>query len=232
LQLAPDEVHVWRARLDLVAYEEGRLEPLLSADELRRLRSIRSERGRRQYAVCRALLRTLAARYVGTSAASIRFRHGPNGKPQLAGFAALEDVRFNLSHSGEVALLVFARGREVGVDVERARPRRRPRRLAARLLSPSEAATPGKLGDRRVDLYSLWTAKEACLKATGEGLWASPRSVQVAIGPDGIGSAGEDPRARRWALRELTPASGYAGALAVEGRCWRLRRWECPRELP
>ena len=34
--------------------------------------------------------------------------------------------------------------------------------------------------------------------------------------------------ALRWSLRDLTPASGYAAALATEGRDWTLSCWQWP----
>ncbi len=46
------------------------------------------------------------------------FATGPKGKPALERRQNPRDIRFNLSHSGEAAVLVVAAGREGGVDIE------------------------------------------------------------------------------------------------------------------
>jgi len=42
-------------------------------------------------------------------------------------------------------------------------------------------------------------------------------------------SAADDPRAaEHWAIAALEPGDGYAAALAVEGRDWKLNCWDGP----
>lgn len=107
---------------------------------------------------------------------------GENGKPRLA----VEPGRlaFNLSHSGGLALVaVAAGGVEVGVDVERLRPRRDLVRLAARWLPEEDAAAVAAASDeeREAVFYAAWTRHEARTKCTGAGLsGASPASSVVA----------------------------------------------------
>ena len=65
-----------------------------------------------------APLETVLARYTGVDPGSLILELTPQGKPVLPG----SRLRFNLAHSGEVALVAVARDRDVGVDVERVRP--------------------------------------------------------------------------------------------------------------
>lgn len=121
-----------------------------------------------------------------------------NGKPRLA----VEPGRlsFNLSHSGGLALVaVAAGGVEVGIDVERLRPRRDLARLAARWLPADDAAAVAAAGDeeREAAFYAAWTRHEARTKCTGAGLSGPPPGPEIVA-------------------QELEIDAGYAAAVAVE----------------
>jgi 4'-phosphopantetheinyl transferase len=165
-------------------------------------------------------------------ARGLRFEYGARGKPALGGDDSADSaLTFNLSHSHGLAVYAVARGRDVGVDVERIRPGREHDLLAARFFSPQEAAALRAMPDRlRLRaFYACWTRKEAFMKARGEGFALSLRRFSVSVDPDGapvvddVEGAPEEPL--RWTLCDLEPGPGYAGALAVEGRSWRLRSW-------
>jgi phosphopantetheinyl transferase len=47
---------------------------------------------------------------------------GSHGKPYIAGPGAVRHLRFNLAHSGAMAVVAVSDGREVGVEIERVRP--------------------------------------------------------------------------------------------------------------
>lgn len=205
----------------------------LSAEESARAALYRFARDRQRFLAGRALLRALLGRYLGVEPAEVRLRQGPRGKPALERQEDPGGLRFNLSHSDGLALYAVTRGREVGVDVERVRPDVEWERLAERFYSPAEVTALKSLALSRHPeapalacaraFYSAWTRKEAYLKAKGEGLAASLDSFTVSLAPgepprllDVEGDPGET---SRWSLRELLPAPGFVGALAVEGSC-------------
>jgi 4'-phosphopantetheinyl transferase len=205
-QLATDAVDVWLA--DLAAARE-RDRGLLSADEQARARRFaRAEDGRR-WAAAHEILRELLGACLGADPRSLAFAEGPYGKPRLADGGAL---RFNLSHSGDVALYALALGREVGVDVELPRPRADHVALARRIGGDVAARQLAELApaDREREFLRLWVRWEAALKCRGTG-----------IGGADAAPGGSDP----W-LHELDAGAPAAAALAVEGgpcavRCWR-----------
>ena len=132
------DVEVWQ--VELAAGEAGWAEALLSADE--RERAARLTRPE-PWIVARAALRTVLGARLGVPAAEVEFAAGPHGKPELPGAR----LRFNLSHSGERALIALADGVEVGVDVERTA---RSSRAVERTLTDGErAALPGGRPPRR-----------------------------------------------------------------------------------
>jgi 4'-phosphopantetheinyl transferase len=225
---AADEVHVWRIALDPSAAEVAASATLLSPDERERAARFRFDADRRRYTVARAALRRLLGRYLERPPAGLHFDYGAYGKPFLPDAGRL---RFNLSHSGELALLGVALGRELGVDVERESDRHADAGVARRFFAPEELAAlePLAADAWRRGFFACWTRKEAYVKALGAGFQVPLDAFAVTIAPDAparLVAARHDPaELRRWTLASLEPAEGYAGAVAVEGSGWRLERW-------
>jgi phosphopantetheinyl transferase len=103
----------------------------------------------------------------------VDFETGANGKPLLTGVAA--EWGFNLSHAGAFAVAVLARGAAIGVDMESMSRKADIERLGERVFSDSEKALV-RAGGREA-FFTLWSQKEALLKALGCG-WADGRIVR------------------------------------------------------
>jgi 4'-phosphopantetheinyl transferase len=125
-------VHIWRVSLEQPPENVERFRQLLSRDEQIRVDRLRFEIDRTHFVVARGCLRTLLAQYLKNLPEEIKFSYSDYGKPQLADPETT--LRFNLSHSGSLALYAFTRTGEVGVDIERIRPRFRRRRDCQTLL--------------------------------------------------------------------------------------------------
>jgi 4'-phosphopantetheinyl transferase len=165
-----DELHVWR------------LEPA----------------GDQRRATARRALAAILADYLGGEGAGVDLSAGEDGKPRLA--AAPERLSFNLSHSGDLALVAIAPGGvEVGVDVERLRPRRDLVRLAERWLPAADATVVGGVAEaeREAAFYAAWTRHEARVKCAGTGLAGPPPGAEVTA-------------------YQLPIDAGYAAAVAIE----------------
>lgn len=186
-------VHLWIAQLDRPADESERLTALLSDDERARAERRSAQRDRLRFAVCRALLRTLLARYLAADPAALRFRYGPHGKPELAGLHEQTGLRFSLAHADGLAIYAVASDREVGVDLERVRAMPHAEHIAARFFAPAESDGLRRLppDQRDVAFLACWVRKEALLKATGRGLAHPLREVPVgwpgSAAPDSLG---------------------------------------------
>src|SRR6185436_5816324 len=114
-QLLPNDVHVFLFPLDQNL--PGAIELLDEAERMRAERFV-FERDRRRFVTAHAWVRVVLGRCLDCRPETVRFETGPRGKPHLADTAV--DLRFNLSHAGERALLAVTRGLEVGVDIEQA----------------------------------------------------------------------------------------------------------------
>jgi phosphopantetheinyl transferase len=145
----------------------------------------------------RAALAAILADYLGGAAEAAVSAAG-NGKPRLV--VEPNRLSFNLSHSGELALVAIAPGGvEVGVDIERLRPRRDLVRLAERWLPDADRAAVAAAGEaeREQVFYAAWTNHEARVKCTGAGLSGPPPGAALVA-------------------RQLAIDAGYAAAVAVD----------------
>lgn len=204
-QLMPGEIHLWRASLDNPARMSAS-EAILSREEILRSRRFAFAPDRNRFIVSHGALRMVLGLYLSEDPQSLEFQAGPTGKPQLV--QTFTDLRFNLSHSGDLALIGITRGREVGVDIERVQQDIEFDQIVEHYFEPAEAwvlrtAPPQERVSR---FFDLWTRKEARLKAEGSGLSGRPKL-------------------ERFAARSLCPALGYAGAVASEGDDWQLACW-------
>jgi 4'-phosphopantetheinyl transferase len=219
LALDAADVHVWRVPLDPPAGAVAALARTLSDDERGRAARFHFDRDRIAFTVARGALRTLAGRYLAEPPARLAFGYRDRGKPYL--IAPPGELRFNVSHSAQLALVCFAHGREVGVDIERRRPLPDLLGLARTSFSPSEYAALCRLPpDAHHDaFYTCWSRKEAFIKATGEGV-AQLAAFDVNLGPGEparlLRVDGEPPGEPRWSLHDLPAIPGYAAALVVE----------------
>lgn len=230
-ELADGVVHVWAAPLDPPADTVRRRAALLAPDERARADRFRFDRDRRRFTVARGVLRSLLGRYLGTDPRSVAFRYESHGKPVLGDAFAAHGIRFNVSHSGEMALYAFARGRELGVDVEEVRRMEDGLDIAERFFSEAEVAAFRALPEEIRDdaFFNCWTRKEAYIKAVGEGLSFPLHVFDVSLAPGEPARllASRDPQqAERWSLRGLPdPAPGYRAAIVVEGEGWDVACW-------
>jgi 4'-phosphopantetheinyl transferase len=112
------------------------------------------------------LARYSVGQYLGKPEQEINLLFGEKGKPHIGN---LEDVHFNISHSGHYIVCAVA-PEEIGIDVERIR--KVNLRIAERYFSSAEICDLMEY-DETVRMHyfiTLWTIKESYLKAIGRGL--------------------------------------------------------------
>ncbi len=225
--LTARSVHAWRVALDRPSGDTSGL----SDDERSRADRFRADSDRTRFVASHAALRAILGLYAACRPGDLTFRDGPHGKPGLASPTGT-GIEFNLSHSGDLAVVAVARGRRVGVDVEAGRAVAEYEAIVARFFSPGERASFLDLPEsiRSDAFFRIWTCKEAYIKAIGTGLLTALDSFSVAVDPrepmrlvEVVGDAAE---AARWTIRDLDPGPGYAGAVMAEGADWELSRFE------
>jgi 4'-phosphopantetheinyl transferase len=216
--LSDDEVHVWSARLLRPNYDYAAGLAALSEEERQRARMFHFERDRRNFIARRSLLRVLLGRYLKAEPSEVSLASEERGKPFLSGADAPPALHFNCSHSHNLALVAVGRLSPLGVDVEKIRPVPEMSEITATFASAGENARLAEAGlERKLEVFfSVWTRKEAWLKATGEGIAGNLGELDCAEAPPG------------WALHTLSPAPGFVGALAARAGDIKLLCWRWP----
>ena len=211
------DVHLWHIDLRDMGTDAVNL---LDAAELARAQRFVYAHDWRRYVAAHAWLRRVLGAYLGIAPQHLRFDADAHGKPMLAHRHANGDaaLRFNMSHSKDIALIAVTSGPEVGVDIEALRDDLPGPDLAAGVLSAGELDELARCApqDHPAVFVGCWTRKEACLKALGVGLGLEPRALDVGLQAQrmtlqlGSGEPAVD-------LAPLPCPPGYAAALAVVG---------------
>ena len=210
---------------------------VLNTEERSRALGFQLEPDRRIYVVAHALLRYVVAGQIGADAGDLRFCRTHHGRPELEGRGGADgvhanvnvnvNVRFNLSHTRGLVGCAVTRAGEVGFDVEEAR-QPAPLELAPRYFSRAElddlkAAPPAERSDR---FYTLWTLKEAYIKARGLGLAIPLESFSCIPGSRGRAHlARERPHD---GVEDLLAGRSDGGA-DDDAAPWTLRWWRFDR---
>jgi 4'-phosphopantetheinyl transferase len=229
-KLESNEVRAWIVDLDVGlppgcdvdAIEPGPELTVLSDDERARAARFVRARDRRRFARCRAALREILGRLLDEPAGSLRFRAAAVGKPELdRGPGVDESLRFNVSHSAELAIIAVSRGREVGVDLEKLRPVSEAQGIVASFFTAAERDAFAAIAEpaRPAAFLRGWTRKEAVLKGFGAGISGLTSRYETGFGTTSLSSGfapAEPSRVDRWVLWEAAPRPEFVAALAVD----------------
>ena len=225
-----NEVHIWRARLD--GPWSWTFDEALSLDDRTRADRFKFESDRRRFCVARASLRLILSRYLKTKPGRLQFETGEFGKPFFANEKLSGGLRFNLSHSHQLALIAITREREVGVDLEYMRSDFVTDQVANHFFSPAEVQqfreVPAE--SKTQSFFSCWTRKEAYIKARGEGLYCPLDQFDVSVAPGMpamlLESRVDAADAQRWCFHDIAAGDRYAATVAIDGASSRLVLWD------
>jgi 4'-phosphopantetheinyl transferase len=226
LSLSRSEAHLWYTLPDsltdpqlLQSYQE-----LLTPDEHERRQRFRFEKGRHEYLVTRALVRTVLSRYAAVAPRDWRFVSNEYGRPEIAGPASVS-LRFNLSHTDGLIVCIVALDREVGVDVEHLERPGETVEIADHFFSPTEVRALRALpeGQQRRRFFNYWTLKESYIKARGMGVslpldqfsfhLEAGRPTCISFDP----RMQDDPHSWQFAQCQITPQHLMAAAIRRGG---------------
>ncbi len=230
---ASGTLHFWTIDLRADDADVSRLFATLDEQERHRANRFATSSLRRRFIVAHAALRQILSLYLGVPARSVTTARTASGKPGLVG----SPLGFSLAHSRDLAVCALATDRRIGADVEALRIVEDADDLVRRYFSEDEARQYMRLPlpDRVRAFLTMWTRKEAFVKATGEGLsrpldsfsvsaaWNAPRLLSVKDGEN----AGD------WSMETLEAAPGYVASVACDGPVLSVLRlaW-ADRSLP
>ena len=209
IQLNNGEIHLWSAWFS--AQDATFYRALLSEDEIRRADRFLVDKVRQHFIVGRGVLRTIIGRYVNVAPEKLSFNFGERGKPAINH----PTLRFNLSHAADLLMLAILNDAEIGVDVEYIRPMREMQSVAHDNFSTQEFSAWDRLPEAQKQhaFYTIWTRKEAYIKATGDGFRLPLKSFTVSHDTPPRFLQMETDDLRCWSLYQPETASEYVGAI-------------------
>ena len=170
------------AKLSSLSYDWN---ALISTEEHQRANRFHFENDKRSFMIYHACKRLILSHYLHQRPKDIRLSVQEKGKP----FLKDSPLTFNLSHTKEMAVLAIARHVEIGVDIEKIKTSAHYLDIAKRFFHPEEyqqLLNIENTEEQQKTFFILWTAKEAILKATGEGITAGLDSFCVQAKPTGL----------------------------------------------
>jgi 4'-phosphopantetheinyl transferase len=211
---------------------------ILSSEERNRADQFLYEKDRSRYVAVRSLLRRLLGGYLKAEPEGLALAVNAFGKPRLGFPWNQSAIEFNLSHAADFALLGFAKGRQIGVDLEKVRSGVEIIDIAEGYFSKEERdrllQTPAEV--RNETFFEYWTAKEAYVKACGEGLSRPLNQFQIVfdqnLGRLESESSENSGGAEPWTILKLKPVPSYVAAAAIQGSGLGVRCYVWPAQDP
>lgn len=206
--LSESRIDLWQFSL---AEEFSSAYQILNADERARADRFYFSHHKRRFSTARAMMRTILSQYLNTMPERIEFTYNAYGKPEVVNSQKLQ---FNISHSGDLAMLAIGKVFPIGVDIEyySARPYDG---IAKSLFSDPELKEFEKITPslKPAVFFHVWAQKEAFIKACGLGLSYPTKEFHV---PTTIPTKQliDDPlHNTTWLLRSFMPEVACSGAL-------------------
>lgn len=218
-----NQIHIWRAHLNLSKNQRESLLGILSDDEVDRAGRFHFEKDQTRFIASRGILRQILGHYLRKNPKQIQFEYSYYGKPRLVPESGNNTLSFNLSHSGEIALYAISRSRRIGIDIEHIKDDVDFEQIAQRFYSPGEISFLERIHDdkRKMIFFQFWTRKEAFLKAKGEGISFRMEQVDASLQRGGDWSRilirSDMMGDHLWLGKDLFPERDYAAAIVVEG---------------
>lgn len=215
MKLAPNEVHIWTKDLswqepvsDIFATP---IFDTLSDDEKCRAYRFKAPLHQQRFVTARSALREILSKYLSISPKDISFAYSEDNKPYLGAENSLQ-IKFNLSHSDDIALYALNINQEIGIDIEAIRSHTHDE-LAKRYFSVEEFKALSKLpeDERRKAFIAIWTRKEALIKANGKGLRIGLQAFTVSLTQESELITLEN---QTWKLQQLQTNDNYQAAVA------------------
>ena len=170
LELSDDKIHVYLIQFNL--FDSENCIQCLSEVERHRAERLKIDEKKNQFVITRSVLRFLLSSAISKTCQEIEFFYGEHGKPGINDCLNGKPIEFNISHSGNYALIAITLSNKLGVDIEEINPDIDHHSLSKRFFSKQEnLELQGVSVEQRCDIfYRVWTRKESFIKATGKGV--------------------------------------------------------------
>ncbi|MBN2040683.1 MAG: 4'-phosphopantetheinyl transferase superfamily protein [Spirochaetes bacterium] len=225
--LKGNEAHIWLVEINKQVRELDYYASILTSDEKKRSSRFVFEKDRNRDIINRAVLRLLLSKYIKIDPGRINYNYNKFNKPELS-HPVNNELKFNLSHSGNLIIYAFSLRREIGIDIEKKRELNDADGIISRFCSEQEKSEYFSYpAEERGNIFiSCWTRKEAYIKARGEGLAFPLNNFTMTLAPDKSPALmhvkDEKAEEKRWSFYNIIVPDDYNSTLAIEGNNIKL----------
>lgn len=182
MNLIKKQIHLWYISINTTVSLSS-LFSILSLDEQQKANDFYFNKHKASYILRKSALRLILSQYCMISPNAINFKYNYYQKPYLK--INPFNLQFNMSHSHEMAILAITKKHPIGVDLECIKPMENVTDIAHQFFSPQEYSkfTLVPTNQKIKTFYTIWTRKEAFIKAIGKGLSYPLNTFEVAFLP-------------------------------------------------
>lgn len=207
-QLNSTQIDIWYIALGSI--EDPTQLSYLSSDELIRYHRFHFPKHKARFLQAHVAVKKILGRYLNLAPQTLVFELDRYGKPY---FENNHSLTFNLTHSGDHALLAVGKEHPVGVDIERfsSRPYEG---IARHVFSQREQAALHALPKslQPLGFFNVWTQKEALIKAIGLGLGYPTGTIDLPLFASEAYVLQDPLEQGEWCIQPFMPRPGYAAA--------------------
>jgi 4'-phosphopantetheinyl transferase len=187
------------------------LSKFLNSKEYNRAERYHKETDRSRFIISRSILKFILAAHAKLDVKNISFDYHLNKKPYLATCPWLS---FNISHSGDFAVIAISRDK-VGIDIEYMSDDFNFSNLLPDIFEDAEILSIQNAVNQKHAFYTLWTRKEAFVKALGKGIDEDFKYIPCLDGQHNIDSTVLK-TTKNWNVHSFDLEDHYLGAVAFE----------------
>jgi 4'-phosphopantetheinyl transferase len=220
-KLESNTVNTWFININDVQDKFEKFSNIISIDEKKRANKFHFKKDKNLFIMSRVVLRLLSGKYLNIEPETITFKYGKYGKPD---FDFDTNLKFNISHSGEMVILSFVLDYDIGVDIEKIKHDFDVLDIATNYFSKLEIEALKKAPKEKQSefFYRCWTRKESFIKAKSIGLSFPLDQFSVSINSDKqvdlLETKWDKNEFKSWSLFSFSPDSDYIGAISVNGK--------------
>ncbi len=209
--LETHEVVIYTINLLSFAHLKDDLFKFLNSAEIDRANRFHKEIDRHRFIIYRAILKLVLAAYTSLDVKNISFNYHLNKKPYLASHPFLH---FNISHSEDFAVIAVS-SKKIGIDIEYLADDFKVDEVLLDIFNESEIAIIQNSIHKKHAFYTLWTRKEALVKAVGKGIDDDFKYIPCLDGEHTVTSNLLE-NTKNWQLFSFDLETNYVATVAFE----------------
>lgn len=215
------EVIIWQIELNVSDNQIDNYLKVLVGEELLKANRFKFKKDRRNFVVCRGVLRILIGHYLNLNPKDVQFRYSEFKKPCLKDSF---NLHFNVSHSEDIAIIGFFMDKPIGVDIEYLKSDFDLMGIANGFFSEKEIYALKQVPEQEsnISFYRCWTRKEAFIKAEGSGLSFPLDAFAVSLASDNeatlLETTWDEEEKNQWELQAFVPNEKYRAAWAIRDK--------------